>query len=101
MAGNEWLNRLTTTDGLELTFDPLLLEGDTEDPPDKADRYKAVHVPIDLKFIFPVVTLLMDTMQRMVLILMMSLAALHPGSSSPETGNGPLIRSMARRWARR
>ena len=29
-AGNDWLNRLTTTDGVEITFDPLLLEGDKE-----------------------------------------------------------------------
>ena len=29
--GDDWLNRLTTTDGVEITFDPLLLEDDKED----------------------------------------------------------------------
>jgi hypothetical protein len=38
ITGNEWINRLTTTDGLEITFDPLLLEGDSEDQAARNDR---------------------------------------------------------------
>ena len=37
-SGIEWMNRLTTTDGLEITFDPLLLEGDNDDQAAKNDR---------------------------------------------------------------
>ena len=37
-TGNEWMNRLTTTDGLEITFDPLLLEADSEDQAARNDR---------------------------------------------------------------
>ena len=37
-SGNEWINRLTTTDGLEITFDPLLLEGDNDDQAARNDR---------------------------------------------------------------
>ena len=38
IKGNEWINRLTTTDGLEITFDPLLLEADSEDQAARNDR---------------------------------------------------------------
>ena len=38
IKGNEWINRLTTTDGLEITVDPLLLEADSEDQAARNDR---------------------------------------------------------------
>ena len=37
MTGQAWLNNLTTGDGLEITFDPLLLEDDEKED-EKNDR---------------------------------------------------------------
>ena len=96
-TGNEWMNRLTTTDGLEITFDPLLLESENEDQAARNDRQDVLSCN-SFKLYFSAVTLLMYILRKMVLIPMMSLAAPHPARSWLETGKGPLTRNTQRRW---
>ena len=94
------MNRLTTTDGLEITFDPLLLEGDSEDKAARNDRQDFLSC-YSCKLYFAAVTLLMDMTdipKKMVLILMMSLVAPRHARSWLGTGNGLLTRNTPRRW---